>query len=135
MSMYSLHIFSYSEIPDSSSLVTTATSKNTFMSWMPLGLVNNKIMRKLGLTTWCQVQVPHSDCSIVWPTQYLLLVYMIPFYWKDLTCMLFKHPDRLIIHQTPKKNRTIALCRKELLRIAFIKCYVITCILSLPLSY
>ncbi len=61
MGMYSLDIFSSSDIPYSYCLVTTAGSKNTLMSRMPYSLVSNEIMKESSFTASWHIDIPELN--------------------------------------------------------------------------
>lgn len=95
--MYSFDILPTSQVPNSYSLITTATPKYTLMSRMPYCCIYYKIMLKSSLTALSMINVPELDCPIVTCTKYFSLVNMIPFATENFTSVLLKYANRLIV--------------------------------------
>ena len=124
MCMNFLHIFTRAEVPNSGRLVTTTTSKNTFVSRMPNSLVYCKIMCKWsnrsGSNFFC---FPKLDSSIKRSRKNCAFIYVRPFNRKYFTFMTFwlYHWNLALALKIPQPYRPITTSRQNLVLICFIK--------------
>lgn len=117
-----LDILSWSQIPDSTHLVTSTTCKDHLMCWMPAGLVDCALMLEWSLRLTSRHRtIPQFDSGVHRPWDHHPLVNMTPFARLHFCLMASEYSQWCRLAYLPEFKCGITASRYDLVRRTFTK--------------